>query len=41
MTAVSISRVIMGTATIAGLIFYEPLAYVVSGAMILSGLTGT
>ncbi len=41
MNAVSLSRVTMGTVIMAGLFFYEPVAYVASGAMILSGLTGT
>ncbi len=41
MTAVSLSRIIMGSVTMTGLFFYLPLAYVASGAMILSGLTGT
>lgn len=41
MNAVSLSRVIMGAVIMTGLFFYEPVAYIASGAMILSGLTGT
>jgi hypothetical protein len=41
MTPVNLSRVIMGTVIMTGLFFYEPVAYVASGAMILSGLAGT
>ncbi len=41
MTAVNLSRVTMGAVIMTGLFFYEPVAYVASAAMILSGLTGT
>ncbi len=41
MKAVNLSRTIMGAVIMSGLFFYEPVAYVASGAMILSGLTGT
>ncbi len=41
MKAVDLSRTTMGAVIMSGLFFYEPLAYVASGAMILAGLTGT
>lgn len=41
MKAVNLSRTIMGAVIITGLFFYQPVAYVASAAMILSGLTGT
>ncbi len=33
MTAVNLSRVIMGAVIMTGLFFYEPMAYVASGAV--------
>ncbi|SPQ01092.1 hypothetical protein NBG4_420016 [Candidatus Sulfobium mesophilum] len=41
MKAVNLSRTIMGAVIMTGLFFYQPVAYVASAAMILSGLTGT
>ncbi len=41
MKAVSLSRIAMGSVIMAGLFLYQPVAYIASAAMIISGLTGT
>jgi hypothetical protein len=40
MNPVNVTRATMGTTIMAGLVFYQPLAYLASGAMILAGLSG-
>jgi hypothetical protein len=41
MNSTNVTRATTGTMIMAGLIFYQPLAYLASGAMILAGLSGT
>lgn len=40
MNPVNLSRVIMGTIILVGLLFYKPVAYVTAAMMIVAGLIG-
>lgn len=40
MNAVNLTRATMGATIMTGLLVYQPLAYFVSGVMIVAGLSG-